>query len=400
MSVETRTETHGITGLGLASCVGRGRVAHLEAMRSGRSGLIPLSSLETWPGMPFDCHVGAVAGLAEIALPAHVAAYDNRATRLLLAAIDEELRGVIEAARARYGPHRVAVVLGTSTSGVERLETAYRSRPAGAPLPPDYSLRHHNDHQAVTAFLQALFGLEGPGYAISTACSSSAKALVDAVELVEAGVADAVIAGGVDSLCLTSLNGFEALELVARTPCRPCDAARDGLSIGEGAALMLLERGVEGAPRLAGFGETSDGHNMSTPPPDGAGARAAMEAALASGAVDAETLAFVNLHGTATPSNDVAECAAVAAVFGDGVPAFSLKGAVGHTLGAAGALEAAMSLVALEAGVMPGSVGLETPDPAIACRLSRAPEQTASRRAMSNAFGFGGNNAALLLEVA
>lgn len=399
MSTATQIASHGITAIGLASCLGRGGDTHTAALQAGASGLTPLSALRDWPAMPFDCHVGAVEGLEQQTLPAHVAAYDNRATRLLMAALDEALLEAVESARDRHGAARVAVVLGTSTSGVERLETAYRDRPADAPLPAAYSLRHHNDHQAVTAFLMELFALHGPGYAISTACSSSAKALVDAVQLIEAGVADAVLAGGVDSLCLTSLNGFEALELVSRAPSRPCDANRDGLSIGEGAALLLVERDTPGLARLAGFGETSDGHNMSTPPPDGAGARAAMEAALAAADVAPEALGFVNLHGTATPSNDVAECAAVAAIFGDRVPAFSLKGAVGHTLGAAGALEAALSILALRAGLVPGTVGLETPDPAIRCRVPRKPEPTTARVAMSNAFGFGGNNAALLLEV-
>ncbi|MEM0923288.1 MAG: beta-ketoacyl synthase N-terminal-like domain-containing protein, partial [Pseudomonadota bacterium] len=266
-----------ITALCLASCLGRGRAAHLQALVEGRSGLTPCD----WGDLPFDCHIGRVQGLEEDAFPEAHAAYDNRATRLALAALRQD--GFLDALgrwRAAQGAGRIGLVIGTSTSGVERLESAYRARPETEPLPAEYSLRHHNDHHAVTAFLHGFLQISGPGHTVSTACSSSAKALIDAVHLIEAGLCDAVVAGGVDSLCLTSLAGFEALELVSRAPCRPCDVSRDGLSIGEGAAFLLIERASAG-PRLAGYGETSDGTNMSTPPEDGRGAAEAMRQALA-----------------------------------------------------------------------------------------------------------------------
>ncbi|MEM7505724.1 MAG: beta-ketoacyl-ACP synthase [Pseudomonadota bacterium] len=383
-----------ITATSLVSCLGAGRAAHLGAMIDGRSGLAPCD----YGDLAFSCHIGRVAGLEDLTFPVTHTAFDNRATRLALAGLEVDgFADAVQTMRARWGAARCGVVLGTSTSGVELLEQAYRSRPADQPLPSGYSLRHHNDHQAVTAFLQDLLGLEGPSYTISTACSSSAKAIVDAVQLVRAGVCDAVLAGGVDSLCLTSLNGFEALQLVSRQPCRPCDAARDGLSIGEGAAFLIVERAEDGAS-LAGMGESSDGINMSTPPEDGAGAAQAMRAALADAGLQPSDIGYVNLHGTATPINDTAEAAAVSAVMGDEVPVSSLKGAIGHTLGAAGALEAVMCLHAMEEGIVPGNIGLETLDPQIQCRILARMEHAPIRHAITNAFGFGGNNCALLLS--
>ena len=249
------------------------------------------------------------------------------------------------------------------------LETVYRQRDGDAPLPDSYRMHHHDDHQAVAGFLQSYLGLRGPSYTISTACSSSAKALVDAVQLIEAGFCDAVLTGGVDSLCLTSLNGFEAMQLISRQPSRPCDANRNGLSIGEAAALMLVERDADTGFRLSGYGESSDGVSMSTPPEDGAGAAQAMRMALDRAGLTADRIGYVNLHGTATRNNDTAECTAVTSVFGPAIPASSLKGAVGHTLGAAGAVEAVMCFIALENGILPGNTGLETLDPDIACDI-------------------------------
>lgn len=338
-------------------------------------------------------------GLEEERLPEELAEWDNRANRISLAALRSDgFESAVASARARFGADRIGLVLGTSTSGVARLEGLWRGRDDGAPLPETYEVRRHNDHHGTALFAQALLGIEGPGWTVSTACSSSAKALVDAVQLVESGLCDAAVAGGVDSLCLISLNGFEALQLVSRAPCRPCDADRDGLSIGEGAAFLLVERGAKDGPRLSGYGESSDAVSMSTPPEDGAGAAEAMRAALARAGLSAEEIGYVNLHGTATPSNDAAECAAVSAVIGDAIPASSLKGMIGHTLGAAGALEAALCAIALEEGVTPGNAGLGRIDPRIRCNVPREAETAPLRHVMSNAFGFGGNNCALVLS--
>ncbi|MDT8344643.1 MAG: beta-ketoacyl-ACP synthase [Thermohalobaculum sp.] len=382
-----------ITGSVAVTAVGRGRHAHVDAMRTGRSGLAPCEL----PGVTIPCAIGAVAALADAPFPAPLAAYDNRATRLALAALAaDDFAAHVAAALGRWGRQRVGLVLGTSTSGIERLETVFRAWSGAGPLDPGYSLRHHSDHHAVTAFLMAHLGIAGIGYTISTACSSSAKALIDGAQLIRSGLCDAVLTGGVDSLCLTSLYGFEALELVSRSPCRPFDAARDGLSIGEGAGFILIERAGDG-PRLLGYGETSDAVSMSTPPADGAGAAAAMREALGRAGLLPEEIDFVKLHGTATQINDRAEGEAVASVFAAPPAAASFKGMIGHTLGAAGAVEAVLCLDAMAAGLVPGTAGLAAPDPAIAIAPRRESTPGAIRHVLSNAFGFGGSNCTLVL---
>jgi len=339
------------------------------------------------------------SGLEDIAFPSNVQAFDNRANRLALAALSADSFDIrVRAMRERWGADRCGIVLGTSTSGIEKLESVYRARSADAPLPTDYSMRHHDNHQAVAAFLQTYLGLTGPSYTISTACSSSSKSLIDATQLIETGVCDAVLTGGIDCLCLTSLNGFEALQLVSRAPCRPCDAERSGLSIGEASALMIVERDGENGLRLSGFGESSDGVNMSTPPDDGAGAVLAMQAALERAGLTAAEVGYVNLHGTATRINDAAETKAVASVLGTSVPVSSLKGAIGHTLGAAGAAEVVLCLLALEEGLIPGNTGLDTLDPEIACNVQADSQPGDLKHVLSNAFGFGGNNCAVVLS--
>ncbi len=382
-----------ITARAAVTALGRGRAAHVEAMREMRSGLTPCDLADI--GIP--CFIGRVDGVEGLEVAQPLRDWDNRSSRLALMALETD--GLLDALRraiSRRGARRVGLVLGTSTSGMERLERVYRARAGDGALAADYSMRHHNDHHAVTSCLIEHLGLAGPSYTVSTACSSSAKALVDAVQLIQLGLCDAVLAGGVDSLCMTSIYGFESLELVSRRPCRPFDADRDGLSLGEGAGFLLLEREGDG-PHLLGYGETSDAVSMSTPPPDGAGAAAAMRAALGSARVAPDRVGFLKLHGTATHANDSAETAAVAAVFPESVPAASFKGLIGHTLGAAGAVEAVMCLDALEAGVLPGSAGLTAPDPALPGRIL---ERTVAARydvALCNAFGFGGSNCTLVL---
>ena len=387
------TQAIAITASCIATCLGRGRAVHAKAMRYGTSGLMPCD----YPNVPFECYIGRVAGIESDPFPQALAAFDSRANRISMAALGTDgFLEAIDAARRRWGADRMGAVLGTSTSGVETLELEYRAREQNGPLSDAYSLRHQNDHHAVTTFVQEYLGLTGPALTISTACSSSAKALIDAVQLIQAGFCDAVLAGGVDSLCLTSLHGFEALQLVSRQPAQPCDTARTGLSIGEGAAFVLIQRSAEGV-RVHG-GESSDAINMSTPPEDGAGAARAMQLAMQRAGIEPDQIGYVNLHGTATPTNDAAECVAVSNTLGNDVPVSSLKGSVGHTLGAAGAVETVMSLIALQEGIAPGNVGLQDKDPAIACNVLTQAEPIQHAHVMSNAFGFGGNNCALVLS--
>jgi 3-oxoacyl-[acyl-carrier-protein] synthase-1 len=242
--------------------------------------------------------------------------------------------------------------------------------------------------------------LSGPGVVISCACSSSAKVFASARRAIEVGLIDAAVVGGVDSLCLTTLYGFHSLQLVSRTPCRPFDVARDGISIGEAAAFALLERPGESldanAVLLLGAGESSDAYHMSAPHPQGRGARAAMLQALQTAALAPGDIEYINFHGTGTPSNDEAEAGAVAGVLGTQVPGSSTKGATGHTLGAAGALEAVICALALQHGVMPAGVNTTHVDPVLAVHYLRDNRAVRLSRVMSNSFGFGGSNCSLI----
>lgn len=383
------------------TCLGRGLDATRDALNSGRSGLAPCAfetvHLDTW--------VGEVAGVDAEKLPAALAAYDCRNNRLTRMGLEtdgfaERVREAIE----RHGRTRVGVFLGTSTSGILETELAYRRRdPATGALPDDFNYRTTHNSFSLTEFTRTYFGLEGMAMTISTACSSSAKVFAAAARQIELGVIDAAIVGGVDTLCLTTLYGFASLQLTSPQPCRPYDATRDGISIGEGAGFALLERAADAAPGsvlLLGAGESSDAYHMSSPHPQGLGAKLAMEAALRSAGLAPDDIDYVNLHGTSTPANDAAEGRAVAALFGDRVPCSSTKGATGHTLGAAGAVEAVICALALTDGIVPGSPGTATRDPAIPIDYVIEGRAAPVRRVLSNSFGFGGSNCSLIFGIA
>jgi 3-oxoacyl-[acyl-carrier-protein] synthase-1 len=381
----------------MASCLGRGLEATRAALRAGRSGLLPCR-FET---VDLDTFVGEIAGVDSQALPAHLAAFDcrnNRAAELGLA--QDGFLDAVEAAAKRYGRDRVGVFMGTSTAGILQTELAYRRRDGDGALPAAFDYRHTHNCYSIAQYVRARCGLEGPSAAISTACSSSAKAFATAARLMGAGVIDAAVVGGVDTLCLTTLYGFNSLQLLSPLPCRPYDAARDGISIGEGAAFFLLERTPDAAPgdsmALLGAGESSDAYHMSSPHPEGLGARMAMEAALDSAGLAPDLIDYVNLHGTGTPSNDAAEDKAVDALFGARVPVNSTKGMTGHTLGAAGAVEALISILAVSDGMIPASPGTRDLDPGLRARYEVAGGPREVRRAMSNSFGFGGSNCSLV----
>lgn len=332
-----------------ATCVGRGVDSLRRALALGASGL----ERRPFETCDLDTYVGAIPGLDEQRLPAAVERFDCRNNRAAEAAIrEDDFERAVAHAVARYGASRVGVFLGTSTSGILQAELAYRRRdPADGALPGDFDFRRTHNTFSVVDYVRTRLGLEGPAAAISTACSSSAKAFASAARYVEAGLVDAAVVGGVDTLCLTTLYGFNSLQLLSAQPCRPYDAQRDGISIGEAAALVLLERAEgerDGRAWLTGTGESCDAYHMSAPHPEGAGARMAMEAALRSAGIAPGDIDYVNLHGTGTPSNDAAEDKAIDAVFGRNVSCSSTKGMTGHTLGAAGALEAIVCLLAME----------------------------------------------------
>jgi 3-oxoacyl-[acyl-carrier-protein] synthase-1 len=381
----------------MTTCLGAGLEASRAALRATRSGLAPLA-FET---VDLQTHAGAIEGVDAQRIPAELQRYDcrnNRAAELGLR--QDGFIDAVEAAAALFGRERIGVFMGTSTAGILQTELAYRRREGGdGALPADFDYRRTHNTFSIAEYVRARLGLEGPCAAISTACSSSAKAFASAARLIEAGLIDAAVVGGVDTLCLTTLYGFNSLQLLASEPCRPYDAARGGISIGEGAAFFLLQR-AQAQPAagiyLLGAGESCDAHHMSSPHPEGLGARLAMEAALASAGLKPEQVDYVNLHGTGTASNDAAEDKAVTAVFGDRVPCSSTKGMTGHTLGAAGGVEALVSVFAIEEGLVPGSPGTRNVDPALRAQYHVSPMRKPIARVLSNSFGFGGSNCSLV----
>jgi len=386
-----------ISATTIASCLGRGVDATRAALASGTSGLAPCR-FET---AALETYVGEIAGVDETRLPPALAAFDcrnNRAAELGL--VQDGFDAAVREAIARHGPGRVGVFLGTSTAGILQTELAYRRRNPDGSLPRDFDYRHTHNTSSVAQYVRARFGLRGPCAAISTACSSSAKTFASASRFIEAGVIDAAIVGGVDTLCLTTLYGFNSLELLSPRACRPYDADRDGISIGEAAAFFLLEpataRADGDAVALLGAGESSDAWHMSAPHPEGRGAHAAMEAALASARLGPAAIDYVNLHGTGTQSNDAAEDKAIVALFGRTVSCNSTKGMTGHALGAAGAVEAMACVLAIRDGFVPPGVGTRDVDPALKARYEIAGGRREVKRAMSNSFGFGGSNCSLV----
>jgi len=381
----------------LASSLGLGLEATREALAAGASGLAPCrfetAALDTW--------VGEIHGLDAVRLPPALAAFDcrnNRAAELGLA--QDGFADAVHEAAERHGAARIGVFMGTSTAGILQTELAYRRRdPRDGSLPADFDYRHTHNTFSVAEYVRARLGLAGPCAALSTACSSSAKAFASAARLVEARVIDAAVVGGVDTLCLTTLYGFGSLDLLSKAPCRPYDAERDGISIGEAAALFLLERVPANARdgiALLGTGESSDAWHMSAPHPEGRGARMAMEAALRAASLAPGAIDYVNLHGTGTQSNDASEDRAITALFGDRVPCNSTKAMTGHALGAAGGVEAIVALLAIRDGFVPPGVGTRRIDPALGAHYEIAGGARRVDRVMSNSFGFGGSNCSLV----
>jgi len=387
-----------ITEHTLTTALGAGRDATLVALRAGRSGLASKQFLDAG----LQGWIGEVDGVDAVVLPERLREFDCRNNRLAWLALEQDgFMTAVAKARTRWGAERIGVFLGTSTSGLLQTELAYRNRQPDGSLPEGFRYAPTQNTYSVAAFVTEALELVGPSFVVSTACSSSAKVFGNAARMMAAGLIDAAVVGGVDSLCLTTLYGFNSLELLSSDICRPWDAGRRGLSIGEGASFALLERD-SGAPQgwLLGIGESNDGHHMSTPHPEGAGAIAAMRAALASASLEPGGIDYINLHGTATPSNDAAEDRAVAAVFGTDTPCSSTKGATGHTLGAAGGVEAVISLLALQHGLMPGGLNVQTLDPELRLNYLRSNREAPLRAILSNSFGFGGTNASLVLGAA
>jgi 3-oxoacyl-[acyl-carrier-protein] synthase-1 len=387
----------------VTSALGRGIDSHWQALREERSGLSP----QAFEDCALACWIGEVAGLDQ-PLEGELAGWDCRNNRLARLALAQD--GFLPAAlalRQRYGADRVGVFIGTSTAGIRQTERAYAARDdAASALSPGFDYRRTHNTYSIADFLRLELGLSGPTLAISTACSSSAKVFASAARAIRSGICDAAVVGGVDSLCLTTLYGFNALQLISPEACRPADASRVGISIGEAAGFALLEAPLEGRaqsgsdPLLLGYGESSDAYHMSTPHPDGVGAAAAMQAALDSAGIDAAGVDYINLHGTGTPANDLAEDRGVHTIFGGRTRCSSTKGWTGHTLGAAGIVEAAISLICLQQNFVPRSLNTRELDSQLRSAVQMQSSRQPLRRVLSNSFGFGGSNCSLLFGAA
>jgi 3-oxoacyl-[acyl-carrier-protein] synthase I len=387
-----------LNALGLICALGRGKAEVARRLLEGdSSGMQPNPQLVAGRTLPVGAVTGELPSLRD-SPPRHV----TRNNQLLLAAV-EEIETELNEAIVRFGPARIGVVMGTSTSGIQEATLGIAGLVHDGQLPPSY----HYSHQELCApasFISERLQLGGPSYSISTACTSSARALLSAKRLLDAGICDAVICGGVDTLCDLTLRGFSSLEAISERICNPFSANRDGINIGEAAAVFLMTR--EHAPvALIGGGASSDAHHISAPDPQGLGAIDAMRKALTSAATSAEQISYLNLHGTATRHNDAMESSAVAAVFPTGVPCSSSKPLTGHTLGAAGALEAAFCWLTLSehnpTQQLPphrwdGEQDAELPHLDLVVAGTRA-AMTQPRRMMSNSFAFGGNNISLIL---
>jgi 3-oxoacyl-[acyl-carrier-protein] synthase-1 len=389
-----------ITAFQCVSAAGDNTAELYKSLVANRCCLKPLSLF----AIDFETLVGEITSpLPDIRR--ELKAYDCRNARLALMALEQNgFRGTVEQAIAKYGSHRIGLVLGTSTSGIYDSENAYACLLKTGVMPADFNFMGVQIAQATAEFLHRELNIKGPCYGISTACSSSAKALACAQRLIASDVCDVVLVAGVDSLCQLTLRGFHSLQLISSTACKPMDVSRNGINIGEGSALLLLEKqSLENSdcPRLLSVGESSDAWHMSAPHPEGKGAVLAMTRALQLAGRDASEVDYINLHATASLLNDVADAKAVRQLFTKPPPCSGVKGLLGHTLGASGAVEVIVSLLALENGFLPGTCGLDNIDLHCACSVIAAPQfNVYPKLVLSNAFGFGGNNASVLLEAA
>jgi 3-oxoacyl-[acyl-carrier-protein] synthase I len=380
----------------LASALGLGMPSLKAALRRGSSALVP----NTFTRTPLPAWLGRIAEVEHTRLPESLGHWDCRATRVAWLGLQADgFIGTAQSACRRHGAARVGLVLGTSASTIAVSEQAYTQLAADGGFPPALRSETLNNLHAVTQFVQEVLGLLGPAVTVSTACSSSAKAFAQAERWLRLGLVDAVVVGGVDALCHSVLFGFAALGLVSNQPCVPFAAERNGISIGEAAGFVLLERG-SAAATLIGYGESNDAHHMSSPHPLGLGAELALDAALQRAGLHAQAVDHVQLHGTGTPQNDAVEAALVARRYRADVHASATKGQTGHTMGAAGIVGALMALVAVQDGVCAGSAPTAAPDsgfgPVFAGQWQAQAAQCSVAVAASHAFGFGGNNCVLV----
>ncbi|GGW84895.1 beta-ketoacyl-ACP synthase [Alteromonas halophila] len=352
------------------------------------------------PGSDIDTWIGKVSAADDIN---DLGEWQSRNNALAALGYEQgTLRNTTSALMAKYGAARIGLIMGSSTSSIDRTETAYTDLAEDGGLKPDFrQSRVHNPH-APSLFMAHLTGIKGPSLTINTACSSSAKVFVTAARWLEYGVVDAVLVGGVDTLCLSVLHGFNSLQLLSPNPCKPFDHFRDGINLGEASGFAVLQRGQESTNgtgiKLTGYGESSDAHHMSHPHPDGLGARKSMTQALTRGALEPDAIDYINLHGTSSRANDLIEGSLIADLFPKTTRSSSTKAWMGHTLGAAGITEAIITLDTLQTDLIPGSMNLDTLDEALDFTIDADNQHKRCEHVMTNSFGFGGNNCTLLFS--
>ncbi len=377
--------------------IGSGKDQIWDSIKNNDSGL----SLIDFDPIELNTYVGMVDEINDVNIPENLSNFDCRNNRLCyLTLMQDEFLDHVENLKEKYKSNRIALIIGSSTSGILSTELAYRHKNEDGRLPDNFDFYRTHQFSSLLDFSRKILGIEGPGFVISTACSSSAKVFASASKMIEANLCDAAIVGGVDSVCLSTLYGFNSLELISKTPCMPFDINRNGISIGEAGGFAILEK----KPRqntdikLIGFGESSDAYHMSTPHPEGIGAIRAVLSALKSASLTSSNIDYINLHGTGTPSNDRSEDAAFHKIFSDRTPCSSTKGWTGHTLGAAGITEAILSMLILKNRYIPQNLNTKEIDPNFKSALVLEGFERKIQRVMSNSFGFGGSNCSLIFE--
>lgn len=357
-----------------------------------RSNDLPDCDIDTW--------IGRVPGLEGVTLPENLQHMQSRNNQLAWLGIQQD--GMLDRVRnlaEKIGAHRIGVIMATSTSSIGRTEEAYACMGDADQWSPEYHQPEVHNLHSPGIFVAEVTGAKGPSMTISTACSSSAKVFASAARWIKYGVVDAVLVGGVDSLCLSVMYGFNSLELLSADPCRPFDQDRNGISLGEAAGFALLTSETlapDSGFSLLGYGESSDAYHMSHPHPEGKGATLAIDQALKNAELSPSDISYINMHGTASIANDQIETCALAQRFDKQTLASSTKGWTGHTLGTAGLMEAVITLEAMKHGVAPGTLNCLNPDPDFEFPVLMESREQSLKYAMSNSFGFGGNNAALI----
>lgn len=390
---DIRIRAHTLTcaaGVGLAAI----RTALWSRVSGLRKNDFPYSGLDTW--------IGRVDAVDDFQWTGANREWESRNNALAAVGIEQDgFMSELNSAALEFGSDRVGVVIGSSTANIGQTELAYRELENGTRLPERFrQAKVHNPHSQA-AFVAHYTGLFGPTMTISTACSSSAKVFATAARWLSMDIVDAVLVGGVDSLCLSVLHGFHSLELISPSVCRPFDRRRNGINIGEAAGFALIVRASAATTdsiRCSGYGESSDAHHMSHPHPEGLGAEQAMRAALARAKISPQDIGYINLHGTASRVNDAVETKALARLFTSATKVSSTKGWTGHALGSAGIVEATIAMEALRANRIPGTLNLDEPDESLSFMVQQDNADIPLQHVMSNSFGFGGNNCCLIFS--